>query len=574
MMASPEIPGASKMSSSVNVTITAPSFYHSSKKFAPVVAPKPKVNPYKAVGRVETGATPPSAPDSYRARLGRVGQVPDTAPGEDLPLPPPPPSDEGLLTFPLPPADIPPPPPPPPFEDSFPPLPAEEIFPSPPPPLEEEGPTEDYPGDSEAAGSSDLAPAGSIESQIDSLNDMLNEMQRNDPYKSKLAPSTPAVNGRVTMSSEQDPAPSNVPQPPGLPGPPVPSKTGPRVAGYCPIKAPKPQGAGPKPLACPTTVPWADGMKQSPAPVSLGPQPRPASPDSPSPALIQGLVAKAIQPREDPSLQYRASKLQGDKSIGNQSKQPTVQQKSWSGVQKHERAVTQPGKESGLSPDKPAPFSYKDVEELEKLATEFMQEMDKQPKASTRPSEICTRCGKDMSRSEGAVKAMGKLFHIECFVCDKCHKELQGQQFYDVNGEPLCEDCHNNTLEKCAVCHEPITEKMLRATGKAFHPKCFTCNTCKKQLEGQPFIVDKDGEIYCVEDYHRKYAPKCSVCNEPIIPEDGKEETVRIIALEKNFHVKCYRCEVRRNKVGYHSHSLWAGFFCPARRKNTTGEKP
>lgn len=29
----------------------------------------------------------------------------------------------------------------------------------------------------------------------------------------------------------------------------------------------------------------------------------------------------------------------------------------------------------------------------------------------------------------------------------------------------------------------------------------------------------------------------------PITPEPGQEETVRIVAMEKSFHVNCYKCE-------------------------------
>lgn len=218
------------------------------------------------------------------------------------------------------------------------------------------------------------------------------------------------------------------------------------------------------------------------------------------------------------------------------------------GVQEIGRAMFQPEKVQSSGTEewdrgKPVPLSYKDVEDLEKLATQFMMEMENQQKISSRPTETCSRCRKDISRSEAAVKAMGKFFHIECFFCDQCQRELQGGQFYEVNGEPLCESCHNNTLDKCAVCEKTITEKLLRATGKSFHPKCFTCCTCRIILDGKPFIVDTEQNIYCVDDYHRKFAPKCSVCQEPIVPEEGKDETVRIIALEKNFHVKCYRCE-------------------------------
>lgn len=45
-------------------------------------------------------------------------------------------------------------------------------------------------------------------------------------------------------------------------------------------------------------------------------------------------------------------------------------------------------------------------------------------------------------------------------------------------------------------------------------------------------------------DPYRKFAPRCSVCAEPIMPAPGQEETVRIVALDRDFHVQCYRCEV------------------------------
>lgn len=84
---------------------------------------------------------------------------------------------------------------------------------------------------------------------------------------------------------------------------------------------------------------------------------------------------------------------------------------------------------------------------------------------------------------------------------------------------------------------------MLRATGKAYHPQCFTCVVCACPLEGTSFIVDQANRPHCVPDYHKQYAPRCSVCAEPIMPEPGREETVRVVALDKNFHMKCYKCE-------------------------------
>lgn len=50
-------------------------------------------------------------------------------------------------------------------------------------------------------------------------------------------------------------------------------------------------------------------------------------------------------------------------------------------------------------------------------------------------------------------------------------------------------------------------------------------------------------QIHCIEDFHKKFAPRCCVCQHPIMPETGQEETVRVVAMDKSFHVQCYRCE-------------------------------
>lgn len=42
----------------------------------------------------------------------------------------------------------------------------------------------------------------------------------------------------------------------------------------------------------------------------------------------------------------------------------------------------------------------------------------------------------------------------------------------------------------------------------------------------------------------RKFAPRCSVCRLPIRPDVEDEEAVRFVALDRSFHIQCYRCEV------------------------------
>lgn len=77
-MASPGASGT-RMTSTVSINISTPSFYNPQKKFAPVVAPKPKVNPFKAGGVSESSLPPPPEADSQRAQIGKVGEIPSVS---------------------------------------------------------------------------------------------------------------------------------------------------------------------------------------------------------------------------------------------------------------------------------------------------------------------------------------------------------------------------------------------------------------------------------------------------------------------------------------------------------------
>ena len=48
-----------------------------------------------------------------------------------------------------------------------------------------------------------------------------------------------------------------------------------------------------------------------------------------------------------------------------------------------------------------------------------------------------------------------------------------------------------------------------------------------------------DGRFTSLYNYlSRKFAPRCSVCREAIVPDSGTEETVRIVCMDRNFHPK------------------------------------
>ncbi|XP_020137176.2 filamin-binding LIM protein 1 [Microcebus murinus] len=157
-------------------------------------------------------------------------------------------------------------------------------------------------------------------------------------------------------------------------------------------------------------------------------------------------------------------------------------------------------------------------------------------------TDICAFCHKTVSPRELAVEAMKRQYHAQCFTCRACRRQLAGQSFYQKDGRPLCESCYQDTLEKCGKCGEVVREHVIRALGRAFHPPCFTCVACARCIGDESFALGSQNEVYCLDDFYRKFAPVCSICENPIIPRDGKD-AFKIECMGRNFHENCYRCE-------------------------------
>ncbi|XP_016425109.1 LIM domain-containing protein 1-like [Sinocyclocheilus rhinocerous] len=124
-------------------------------------------------------------------------------------------------------------------------------------------------------------------------------------------------------------------------------------------------------------------------------------------------------------------------------------------------------------------------------------------------------------------------------------QELKGKAFYDFSGRVFCEEDYlyssvKHFAEVCTSCGYLITDMVLQALGKSFHPDCFRCVICNEKLEGQPFSVDTQNKIYCVKDYHRILAQTCAICEQLILPTKGSNEIVRVMSMGKSYHVACY----------------------------------
>ncbi|NXJ73580.1 LPP protein, partial [Trogon melanurus] len=524
------------------------------KKFAPVVAPKPKYNPYKQPG----------------------------GDGDFLPPPPPPMDDLGNITS---------------SQGAFP----------PPPPLDDVT----FNVQMNPGGKTLEERRSSLDAEIDSLTSILADLESSSPYKprtqqgsgtsSSSAATTPSVSTPVTghkrmIIPNQPPLTAtkkSTAKGPGQPAPipvtpvgtlkpqPVPASyatasTPSRPAFNVQVRTAQPsphyQPPGPQPAhygSLGPGQPYAPSPARPPGAPHYGP-PQPHGPDygyAPPPARPSEPTYGYAPPQgryQDP--------YYGGYGGRNGSEAPYVPQSSWKSEPAYPASNTvgqappglyQPAgtkktyiTDPVLAPQPPAlqqksgypssgPASstpaFRPEDELEHLTKKMLYDMENPP--SDDYFGRCARCGENVVGEGTGCTAMDQVFHVECFTCMMCKSKLRGQPFYAVEKKAYCEPCYINTLEQCSVCAKPIMERILRATGKAYHPHCFTCVMCHRSLDGIPFTVDAGGNIHCIEDFHKKFAPRCSVCKEPIMPAPGQEETVRIVALDRDFHVQCYRCE-------------------------------
>ncbi|XP_066987488.1 LIM and senescent cell antigen-like-containing domain protein 1 isoform X2 [Macrobrachium rosenbergii] len=160
-------------------------------------------------------------------------------------------------------------------------------------------------------------------------------------------------------------------------------------------------------------------------------------------------------------------------------------------------------------------------------------------------SMTCTRCGESFEPQEKIVNSNGQLWHTQCFVCAQCFRPFPDDIFYEFEGRKYCEhDFQVLFAPCCGKCNEFIIGRVIKAMNFNWHPQCFTCELCDKELADLGFIRNA-GRALCHECNARVKAESqgkymCHRCHSTI---DGQPLRWRGDTFHP-YHFNCAACGI------------------------------
>ncbi|XP_044260380.1 LIM/homeobox protein Lhx5 isoform X1 [Tribolium madens] len=115
----------------------------------------------------------------------------------------------------------------------------------------------------------------------------------------------------------------------------------------------------------------------------------------------------------------------------------------------------------------------------------------------------CAACDKPIL-DKFLLNVLERTWHADCVRCFDCHAPLTDKCFSRENKLFCRNDFFRRYGTKCGGCGQGISPSDLvrKARDKVFHLNCFTCLVCRKQLStGEELYVLDDNKFICKDDY-------------------------------------------------------------------------
>lgn len=142
----------------------------------------------------------------------------------------------------------------------------------------------------------------------------------------------------------------------------------------------------------------------------------------------------------------------------------------------------------------------------------------------------CASCEKPIA-DRFLLKVLDRPWHIKCVQCCECKCSLT-EKCFSREGRLYCKnDFFRRFGTKCGGCAQGIlpSDLVRRAKSKVFHLNCFTCVMCNRQLStGEELYVLDEFKFVCKEDYVNNNGKdtillSVTTCSDPSLSPDSQD---------------------------------------------------
>ncbi|GAA5842625.1 hypothetical protein JCM9279_003642 [Rhodotorula babjevae] len=158
------------------------------------------------------------------------------------------------------------------------------------------------------------------------------------------------------------------------------------------------------------------------------------------------------------------------------------------------------------------------------------------------PPATCAKCALPMTGQ--FVRALGTVYHLDCFRCQDCSKVVAAKFFPidspDGGGRqvPLCETDYFRRLGLlCHKCGQALRGSYITALDMKFHVEHFTCSVCPTVFGPQDSYYEHAGSVYCHFHYSTRFAVKCTGCRTAILKQFVE---INRNSIDEHWHPECY----------------------------------
>ncbi|XP_014259612.1 LIM domain kinase 1 isoform X2 [Cimex lectularius] len=120
---------------------------------------------------------------------------------------------------------------------------------------------------------------------------------------------------------------------------------------------------------------------------------------------------------------------------------------------------------------------------------------------------VCASCLNTIEEDE-YVQALGQQWHADCFRCSACDISL-ANWYFEKDGLLFCRDDYWTKYgEACQNCGQIITGPVMVAGDHKFHPECFRCTSCLSFIgDGESYALVERSNLYCGPCYKKQVQP-------------------------------------------------------------------